>query len=101
MAQFDVYQNTNSESNQLFPYLLNIQHDLLSSLKTRVVVPLCSDQSPITHLNPQFLIENTKVFMSTADMAGVPLSACGEVVINLEEKRSEIINALDFLVSGF
>jgi len=101
MAQFDVYQNTNSESNQLFPYLLNIQHDLLSTLKTRVVVPLCRDKNPITHLNPHFLIEDTTVFMSTADMAGIPLSACGEIVTNLEEKRSEIINALDFLVSGF
>ena len=101
MAQFDVYKNTNTETSQLFPYLLNIQHDLLSTLKTRVVVPLCSDQSPITHLNPQFVIENSKVFMSTADMAGISLSGCGEIVTNLEEKRSEIINALDFLVSGF
>jgi len=101
MAQFDVYQNINTQSNQLFPYLLNIQHDLLSSLKTRVVVPLCSDQTPITHLNPQFVIENKTLFMSTSDMAGIPLSSCGEVVHNLEEKRSEIINALDFLVSGF
>ena len=41
------------------------------------------------------------VFMSTSDMAGIPLSSCGKVVENLEEKRSEIINALDFLVSGF
>ena len=101
MAQFDVYKNTNSESNQLFPYLLNIQHDLLSSLKTRVVVPLCSDQSPITHLNPSFAIENVTVYMSTSDIAGIPLSSCGKVVVNLEEKRSEIINSLDFLVSGF
>jgi toxin CcdB len=39
--------------------------------------------------------------MSTADMSGIPLSSCGDRVGNLEEKRSEIINALDFLVSGF
>ncbi len=101
MAQFDVYKNTNTATAQLFPYLLNIQHDLLSTLKTRVVVPLCSDQTPITHLNPTFVIENITVFMSTSDMAGIPLSSCGHVVANLEEKRSEIINALDFLVSGF
>jgi len=101
MAQFDVYKNTNTASSQLFPYLLNIQNDILSSLKTRVVVPLCSDQSPITHLNPSFVIENITVYMSTSDMAGIPLSSCSKVVGNLEEKRSEIINALDFLVSGF
>ena len=101
MAQFDVYENTNTATSQLFPYLLNIQNDILSSLKTRVVVPLCSDQSPITHLNPSFSIENVTVYMSTSDMAGIPLSSCGKVVGNLEKKRSEIINALDFLVSGF
>ena len=101
MAQFDVYKNANTATSQLFPYLLNIQHDLLSTLKTRVVVPLCSDKTPITHLNPIFVIENTTVYMATSDMAGIPLSSCGKVVGNLEEKRSEIINALDFLVSGF
>lgn len=101
MAQFDVYENTNTATMQLFPYLLNIQHDLLSTLKTRVVVPLCSNQTPITHLNPTFVIESQSVFISTSDIAGIPLSSCGQVVTNLEEKRSEIINALDFLVSGF
>jgi len=101
MAQFDVYKNTNSDTSQLFPYLLDIQNNILSSLKTRVVVPLCSDSSPITHLNPTFIIENRTLFMATSDMAGIPLSACGDVVENLEEKRSEIINALDFLISGF
>jgi len=74
-------------------YSLHLRQELLCLFA--VIKP------PITHLNPQFVIENTKVFMSTADMAGVSLSACGQVVTNLEEKRSEIINALDFLVSGF
>ena len=101
MAQFDVYENTNTATSQLFPYLLDIQNDILSSLKTRVVVPLCSDPSPITHLNPTFIIKNQTLFMSTSDMAGIPLSSCGKVIGNLEEKRSEIINALDFLISGF
>ena len=101
MAQFDVYVNTNTTTAQLFPYLLNIQHDLLSNLRTRVVVPLCSDKSPMTHLNPSFVIENTTVYMSTSDMAGITLSSCGKVVTNIEINRREIINALDFLVSGF
>ncbi len=101
MAQFDVYENTNPDTNQRFPYLLNIQHDILSTLKTRVIVPLCSDSNAITHLNPTFVIEEITVFMSTADMAGIPLSSCGNLVSNLEEERSRIIAALDFLISGF
>ena len=40
MSQFDVYENPNSETRQIFPYLLDIQADLLDNLPTRVVVPL-------------------------------------------------------------
>jgi hypothetical protein len=39
--------------------------------------------------------------MCTAEMAGIPLSACGEVVKNLGDKKNEIVDALDFLVNGF
>jgi len=101
MAQFDVYVNNNEASVEFFPYLLDVQHNLLSSLKTRVVVPLGVDIEPIRHLNPKFKIDGESVVMSTADMAGVPLSSLGEQVDNLEENRNEIIDALDFLVNGF
>jgi len=68
MAQFDVYRNTNPETNQTAPYLLDIQADLLNALSTRVVVPLIisSKMGKITHLNPQFTISNTPVLMFTA-----------------------------------
>lgn len=101
MAQFDVYRNTNVTTEAMFPYLLDVQNNLFSALKTRVVVPLGVDITPIRHLNPQFEIHNRKVVMSTADMAGIPLSSCGEVVTSLEDKRNEILDALDFLVNGF
>ena len=55
MGQFDVYENPNVETNQVIPYLLDIQADLLANLKTRVVVPLVSIESvgkTIKHLNP-------------------------------------------------
>ena len=38
MAQFDVYRNPRGTSRAR--YLLDVQHDVLSGLKTRVVVPL-------------------------------------------------------------
>jgi len=40
MAQYDVYENTNQETCQTFPYMLDIQADVLNDLPTRVVVPL-------------------------------------------------------------
>lgn len=101
MAQFDIYRNSNEATRDLFPYLLDIQNDLLSSLRTRVVVPLVIGVTPIRYLNPTFLVEGQNVIMSTADMAGVPFDICNDVVGNLREHRNEIIDALDFLVNGF
>ena len=101
MAQFDVYRNTNPSTLDLYPYLLNIQNTLFSSLKTRLVVPLGAGMSPVRHLNPLFEVEGRNVMMCTAEMAGIPLSSCGEVVANLSDKRNDILDAMDFLVNGF
>lgn len=104
MAQFDVFENPNEETNQAIPYLLDVQSDLLDTLSTRVVVPLVAASAmgkAIKHLNPEFTIKNTSVFMSTAELAGVPIRAIGEKVDSLKDRRHEIVAALDFLFTGF
>jgi toxin CcdB len=104
MAQFDVYANANEETNQTVPYLLDLQADLLDNLATRVVAPLVAAAlvgKAIKHLNPQFKVKDNLVFMSTAELAGVPKSALGQRVGSLKEQRNEIIAALDFLFTGF
>jgi toxin CcdB len=104
MAQFDVFENPNEETNQAVPYLLEVQADLLDTLSTRVVVPLVAASAmgkAVKHLNPEFTIRNTTVFMSTAELAGIPVAAMGEKVGSLKAQRHEIIAALDFLFTGF
>jgi toxin CcdB len=104
MAQFDVYHNPNEETNQTVPYLLDVQADLLDNLATRVVVPLITAAEagkPIKYLNPKFQIDDITVLMSTAELAGVPVSTIGKKVNSLKEQRDEIIAALDFLFVGF
>lgn len=104
MAQFDAHENLNLETQQLVPYLLNVQADLLDGLRTRMVVPLLTLSgvgSPIGHLNPQFKIKRISVVMATAEMAGVDLHILGEKVCSLQDRRNDIIAALDFLFSGY
>ncbi len=104
MAQFDVLENPNEATNQAIPYLLDVQADLLDTLSTRVVIPLVAASTvgkAITHLNPKFAIEGTAVFMSTAELAGVPVRSLGKKVSSLKDQRHEIIAALDFLFTGF
>ncbi len=103
MAQFDVYRNPDPRTQGFIPFLLNVQSDLLEQLSTRVVVPLVltSEMSrPAARLNPQFEIDGIAVVMSTAELAGISSRALGAQVLSLQNKRTEIINALDLLVTG-
>ena len=100
MAQFDLYRNCR-ENAPVFPYLLDITHEINSLSKLRVVVPLCNDSHAITHLNPSFNIKGEKLYMSTMDIAGIPATMLGDEVLSLEDRRTEIVDALDFLVNGF
>lgn len=101
MAQFDVYRNPHMGSQDVIPYLLNIQNDLLDDLNSRLVVPLVLDYRPIKHLNPVFVIEKRKVVMATQEMAATPLNELGEPVLSLAKYRTEILSAIDFLLLGF
>jgi toxin CcdB len=53
MAQLCVYKNPNPRTRAQYPYLLDIQNDLLSELRTTIVIPLMpsSVASPITLSN--------------------------------------------------
>lgn len=101
MAQFDIYINNNPDSVAEFPYLLDIQADILSNMETRVVIPLREKGKPIQHLNPEFTIGSTSYILLTQELAGVHKSVLGQKYGSLKEHRSEIIAALDFMVSGF
>ena len=103
MAQFDVYANPNPDTCGDIPYLLDLQSDLLDPLTTRVVIPLIRHSSmpkPARHLNPVFEVCGERVVLSTAELAGVPRSALGEVVGSLSAHRDGIIRAIDFLIAG-
>ena len=40
MPQFSVYKNKNPKTRSSYPYLVDVQSDLLSDIGTRVIVPL-------------------------------------------------------------
>ena len=103
MAQFDVYLNANPETSSEIPFLLDVQTDLLDNLATRVVAPFYLASAfgkPASHLNPQCIINQTKVVLSAQELSGVPVNILGEKIANLQDQRGEIIAALDFLFTG-
>ena len=104
MAQFDVYENPNPETKGVFPYLLDVQADLLDNLPTRVVIPLVGISmlnKTAPELNPEFVVGGAKVFMLTAQVAGIAVRTLGAKVCSLKERRFEILAAIDFLFVGY
>ena len=100
VKQFDVFENA---SNRTFPWLLNVQSDLLDEMSTRVVVPLVREGTmrlPATRLNPTFRIGGEAVVMVTQQMGAIGRGALRKRVVSFENRRTEIIGAIDFLLSG-
>ncbi|HEY0879426.1 MAG TPA: CcdB family protein [Zeimonas sp.] len=103
MSQFQVYRNLDRSSQRRFPFLLDVQSDLLESLATRVVVPLGEADAarpPVARLMPVFEVDGRPVVMRTSEIAGIARNVVGEHVTSLADRRYEIVAALDVLVSG-
>jgi len=104
MGQFTLHENSNRNTREAFPYLLDVQAPLLADLNTRVVVPVANRTSltgkPISHLCPVIEYDGQAWVLYTQQLAGVPLTALGKEVADMSGYRNEIINAIDFLVTG-
>jgi toxin CcdB len=102
MARFDVYRNQAGHTD--VTYLVDIQSDLLSQLRTRIVIPLVplpQFGTPVSRLNPVVAINGELHALATTDMAGVSIANLGEIVGSLDENANDIMNAVDFLLHGF
>lgn len=104
MPQFRVYRNPNASTRDRFPFLLDVQSDLVSALTTRVVVPLgpaaAMEGGPIRTLTPVFDIEGTACAMHTPQLAGISARQLGTEMADLADHRAAILAALDLLFTG-
>ncbi len=104
MPQFSVYRNKGANRGE-YPYLLDIQNDLVSDLRVRVVIPLHRQRSlslpAIQRLTPEVPFDGQSYLLMTYQMAGIALQDLGEEVGDLSEHRDVILGAIDLLMVGF
>jgi len=104
MAQFSVYKNKNPKSKSAYPYLVDVQSELLSDLHTRVVVPLAKLTSlrkkPIRDLTPVVDVDGGKYLLLIPQLAGISIDELGQPVGMIAGHRDEIVAAMDFLITG-
>jgi toxin CcdB len=104
MAQFSVYHNKNAQTKKAYPLLLEIQSNLLSELVTTVVIPLAKYEEGkskvLTRLTPVFRFDDQDYLMLTPQLAGIQRKELGKLAYELADSKTEIISAIDFLISG-
>ena len=100
---FSVYCNLGNAKD--YPYLIDVQHALLDTLSTRLVIPLFpADEIKVKQsekLCPVIFVEGQRYLAMTHEMAGVRRTMLGNVVDNVAFDRDEIKKAIDFLIDGF
>ena len=104
MAQFAAYENPNKATKKTYPFLLDIQSNLLDDLRTTVVIPLCSTnqagKAAISKLCPVLEINGKSFVALTQQIAGIDRKSLGKRAYDLSHYRPEIIAAIDFIISG-
>ena len=104
MAQFDYYQNPNPESRGWAPYVVDLQHGMLGVLGTRIMAPLVSlkpsGDTVMKRLNPIISIDGQDYFLSTAEMASIPVSELAEPLGSLVAFRGQILAAVDLIFTA-
>ena len=105
MAQFSVYKNKNTRTKATFPYLVDVQSDLLEPLNTRVVIPMTKApalaKKPVSHLTPEVSFNGDRYVLMTPQLAGVARAELGSLAGSVVDERPAILAAIDFLVTGF
>ncbi|MBJ7537216.1 CcdB family protein [Marinomonas transparens] len=104
MAQFDVYRNPSKTTRKFYPYLLDIQSPYISDLATRIVIPLglvsFFKNESMDILTPEITFEEEGLLLLTPQMSSMPSNLLKEPVGTLVHFRDQIINAVDFAISG-
>src|ERR1700694_2974258 len=104
MGQFSVFKNKNPHSKTAFPFLVDVQSNLLAELQTSVVIPLAKapelTRKPISTLSPLVEVHGHKYVLLTPQLAGISTSDLGAEVASIVEHRDAVIAALDCLITG-
>ena len=105
MAACSLYANPDPRTRQDVPFLLDVQSDLLSSLATRMVVPLYRQDAvrsqAMTRLTPLLRFQEKALVAMVPEMAGISLRGLGPAAGTLPEARQAVLQAIDLLLTGF
>ena len=102
--QFDVYENPSPRMREIYPFVVDVQSNLLGALATRMVVPLAVTtlaKKDLPHrLCPMINIKNESLMLVPFEAAPLDKRLLKEKIASVLEQSYEIIAAMDSVLSG-
>jgi toxin CcdB len=102
MSQFSVYRNLRASARHA-PYLLDVQSDIVD-YDLRVVVPLVTPDyfgPRAQRLNPLIEVSGAHYVLSPTEIGSLPRAVLGTAVAEVSGARQDVLDALDFLITGY
>ena len=100
--QFMAYKNTGKPT--AYPYLLDVQSDIIGRRNTRVVIPLFPAGNYIgprsEQLTPMLNLEGEDFVLMTHELASIPEHVLGCEFCSAADYENTIKSALNFLFYG-
>jgi toxin CcdB len=98
-VQFNVFENPSPRIRDVYPYVVDIQSDLLSSLATHMVVPLAMTALAATDLPrrlcPVMNVEGQSLMLVPFEAAPLDKRLLKKKMASLHDRSHEIITAMD------
>ena len=102
--QFDVFENPSLRMRDVYPYVVDVQSDLLSALATRMVVPLAvtalAAKDLPRRLCPLITVKNQPLMLVPFEAAPLDKRLLKAEITSIRERSHEIIAAMDAVLSG-
>lgn len=102
--QFAVFANPSPKMRDIYPYVLDIQSDLLAALPTRMVVPMAVPS--VNHadipqrLCPLLMVNGQSLMLLPFEAAALDKRLLTTELVSLKDHAADIISAMDAVLSG-
>lgn len=102
--QFDVFENPSPRMRDQYPFVVDVQSDLLSSLATRMVVPLAvtalaAGELP-RRLCPLLMVSGQSLMLVPFEAAPLDKRLLKTQVSSIRDRAHDIVAAMDAVLSG-
>lgn len=102
--QYDVYPNPSPRLREVYPYVVDVQSDLLKALATRMVIPLAlttlPPESMPRRLCPMVAVGGQNLMLVPFEAAPLDKRHLKSKLASLRDRADDIVAAMNAVING-